>query len=233
MRLFARSVLASSFVSCLVLGCVTSEPINIDPVSPQGAAGASSAPGVAGTSGGTAGTTGQSGSSGIADTSGMAGTNGQTGGSGQAGTTGQVGTTGQAGTSGQAGGGGQGGNTADGGVAGQAGRGGSTGKDAGASDGGSVPTFTELYTTLFNNTSYASNCTGSACHNPGTQKGLDFSTQAKGYSTVKGKISVGNPTGSTLMSQLSSGKMPQARPKMPAVDQAKISAWIKAGAPNN
>ena len=106
-------------------------------------------------------------------------------------------------------------------------------RDVVATDAGINATWTDIYNRLLNNPSYASNCTGSPCHNPGTQKGLDLSTQAKGYSTVKGKIVVGSPNTSKLVTQLSSGSMPQARPKMPAADLAVIKTWIMAGAPNN
>jgi hypothetical protein len=105
--------------------------------------------------------------------------------------------------------------------------------DARSNDAGMNATWTDIYSRLLNNPNYASNCTGAPCHDPGTQKGLDLSTQAKGYSTVKGKLVVGSPNSSKIVSQLSSGAMPQARPKMPAADLAVIKAWIMAGAPNN
>lgn len=157
--------------------------------------------------------------------------------------TGLAGTAGGAGTSGTAG--------AAGSSSGQGGSAGSktdagapdartTSIDAGASTDGSgaevsayAATWTDIYNRMLNNTAYPSNCTGGGCHNPGTQKGLDFSTQAKGYTTVKAKLVVGNPGASSIVSQLSSGKMPQGRPKMPAVDLNVIKAWIMAGALNN
>jgi hypothetical protein len=105
--------------------------------------------------------------------------------------------------------------------------------DSGSTDAGINATWTDIYSRLLNNPNYASNCTGGPCHNPGTQKGLDLSTQAKGYSTAKGKLVVGSPNTSKIVTQLSSGSMPQARPRMPAADLAVIKAWIMAGAPNN
>jgi hypothetical protein len=105
--------------------------------------------------------------------------------------------------------------------------------DAVATDAGINATWTDIYNRLLNNPSYASNCTGAPCHNPGTQKGLDLSTQAKGYSTAKGKLVVGSPNSSKIVSQLSSGAMPQGRPKMPAADLAVIKAWIMEGALND
>jgi len=109
----------------------------------------------------------------------------------------------------------------------------STSTDSVSTDAGINATWTDIYSRLLNNPNYASNCTGAPCHNPGTQKGLDLSTQAKGYSTAKGKLVVGSPNSSKIVTQLSSGAMPQARPKMPAADLAVIKAWIMAGAPNN
>lgn len=92
--------------------------------------------------------------------------------------------------------------------------------------GGASPTWTEIYTKFLTNAQYASNCNGSNCHNPGKQKGFDFSTQANGYASVKGKTS-------QLVSELSSGAMPQGKTKMPAADLAVIKAWVAAGALNN
>jgi hypothetical protein len=43
----------------------------------------------------------------------------------------------------------------------------------------------------------------------------------------------GNPGTSTLVTQLSSGRMPQGRPKMPTADLNVVKAWIMAGALNN
>ncbi|HVZ73330.1 MAG TPA: cytochrome c, partial [Polyangia bacterium] len=106
--------------------------------------------------------------------------------------------------------------------------------DAGSSDAGvGDATWTRIYNTMFVNMSYASNCTGSPCHDPGTQKGIDFSTQMKGYTTIKSHLVAGSPSKSQLYTKLSSGTMPQARPKMSAADLAVVSAWITQGALNN
>ena len=125
---------------------------------------------------------------------------------------------------------GSGGGTAGSGgtKSGSGGSGGSAGKSSGGSggSGGMSPTWTEIYTKFLSNTQYASNCNGSACHNPGKQKGFDFSTQANGYASVKSKTS-------QLVSELSSGAMPKDKPKMPAADLAVIKAWVAAGAQNN
>lgn len=133
--------------------------------------------------------------------------------------------------SGGSGGGGGGGKSSSGGSGSggtKSGSGGATGQ-AGQSSGGAggaAPTFTEIYSKLLTNTQYASNCNGADCHNPGKQKGFDFSTQANAYASVKSKTS-------QLVSELTSGAMPRGKPKMPAADLALIKAWVAAGAQNN
>ena len=170
-----------------------------------------------------AGSGGSGNSAGAAGNLQLAGAGGQLGGSG-----GSIGT-------GAAGGGSGGSRAGSGGTAGSGGAkpgsggsGGSAGH-AGQSSGGSggmTPTWTEIYTQFISNAQYGSNCNGSACHNPGKQKGYDFSTQANGYASVKSKTS-------QLVSVLSSGSMPQGKTKMPAADLAIIKAWVAAGAQNN
>jgi mono/diheme cytochrome c family protein len=104
------------------------------------------------------------------------------------------------------------------------GRGGQSAGGAGGTAG--TTTWTEIYTKFLTNTQYASNCNGAACHNPGAQKGYDFSSQAKGYTSVKKNTS-------QFVSVLSSGAMPRGRTKMPAADLALIRAWVAAGALDN
>ncbi|MEO6599355.1 MAG: hypothetical protein ABIQ16_05745, partial [Polyangiaceae bacterium] len=126
-----------------------------------------------------------------------------------------------------AGGGAQAGAGGSGGMAGHAGQSsggsGGTAGHGGQSSGGSggmaasTPTWTEIYTKFLSNGQYGSNCNGAACHNPGKQKGYDFSTQANGYASVKSKTS-------QFVSVLSSGSMPQGKTKMPAADLATIKA---------
>jgi hypothetical protein len=212
------------------VGCVTSEPNDLStpdagvlPITASGAVGQASTGGQAGASGGNAGTSG-------AITNGTAGVTGLAG-------MGGSGTSGTAGAAGSSGGqGGIAGSKIDAGAPDTK----TTSMDGGASTDGAgaevsayAATWTDIYNRMLNNMSYPSNCTGGGCHNPGTQKGLDFSTQAKGYTTVKTKLVVGNPGASSIVSQLSAGKMPQGRPKMPAVDLNVIKAWIMAGALNN
>ena len=102
-----------------------------------------------------------------------------------------------------------------------------------ASGAGGAPTWSDLYASLFHNASYPSNCTGSACHDPGSQKGISFSTPASGYTSLQRKIVPGSPTSSELYLLLQGGTMPLGRPKMPAADLDRVGAWIAAGAPND
>jgi hypothetical protein len=94
-------------------------------------------------------------------------------------------------------------------------------------------TWSHIYVALLNNMSYASNCTGEGCHNPGIQMGLDLSTQPNGYASVQAKLVPGDPERSTIVMKLESGEMPRTRPAMPSADLALIKAWIAAGAPND
>jgi len=102
--------------------------------------------------------------------------------------------------------------------------------DGGAASGA---TWTTIYATLFANPSYASNCTGAPCHDPGTQKGIDFSSKDAGYRTLKSRIAPGAPQSSELVQVLQSGTMPEARPHMPTADLDLIRAWVAAGAQDN
>lgn len=120
-----------------------------------------------------------------------------------------------------------------GGRAGQ--RDGGVGSDGSAlppSDGGAV-TWTEVYSTLLNNMAYTSNCSGAACHNPGTAKNIKLATSVGGYTSIRAIVTPGTPTTGNLVKVLMSASMPRGRPKMPATDLAKIQAWITAGALNN
>lgn len=104
--------------------------------------------------------------------------------------------------------------------------------DAGV-DATAAVTWTAIYQNLLVNQSSPSNCTGSSCHDPGTQKGLDLSTPEMGYATISRRLVPGSPDASDLMIVLQSGYMPQGRPKMPGADIDLIRAWIQAGALEN
>jgi hypothetical protein len=202
--------------------------------SPGGSSSAAAAgrPAVAGSNSvagaGQFGGSGAAGNSGVGGNSPVGGAGGQLGGS-----TGAIATGGGGGATGGAGSSFGGGGATSGGGRSSFGGGGSTsvggaghaGQASGGS-GGTAPTWTEIYTKFIANAQYASNCNGAACHNPGKQKGYDFSSQASGYASVKSKTS-------QFVSVLSSGSMPRGKPKMPAADLAIIRAWVAAGAQNN
>jgi hypothetical protein len=198
--------------------------------SPIGAGGGSLA-GASGFANGSAGSVSSGGAIGVAGSFGTSGsppTGGSFGAGGAVGVGGSVGIGGSAGFGGSAGSfAGASGFGSVGGVGGQ-GTGGQAHGGAGGmgGSGGGAVTFTELYTQYFNNQQFASNCAGGACHNPGTQKGIDFSTQAKGYASVKADLS-------RVISQISSGGMPRARPKWTNAELALVKAWQAEGAPNN
>jgi hypothetical protein len=106
--------------------------------------------------------------------------------------------------------------------------------EADASDAAATtPTWSAIYGQLLVNPSYPSNCAGSDCHDPGTRKGIDLSTAEKGWTTIQHRLSPGQPDASDLIKVLRSGEMPDGRPKMPAADIDRISAWIAAGAQDN
>jgi hypothetical protein len=104
---------------------------------------------------------------------------------------------------------------------------------ASADQSAAVPTWSTVYRQLLVNPSYASNCTGSSCHDPGVEKGLDLSTPEKGYTSILHRVTPGMPGASELITVLQSGYMPQGRPQMPDTDVAQVSAWIEAGALDN
>jgi hypothetical protein len=190
-------------------------------------AGGGSVAGASGFASGSAGSVSAGGAVGVAGSFGTSGSTGIAGGfaaGGAVGVGGYVGIGGFGGSSAGASGSGSAGGFGGQGFGGQA-HGGHGGM-GGSGGGGGAVTFTQLYTQYFNSTQFASNCTGGACHNPGTQKGIDFSTQAKGYASVNANLS-------KVISQLSGGNMPQTRPKWTSAELALVKAWQAEGAPNN
>ena len=216
-----RLVSAAALGTLAAWGCVTSEPVDLKPSGPGGEPIVTATGGAKqNSSAGQAGAVGVDGAAG-SDPSGTAGMFGAAG-SGGAGMAG----------------GSSGGSTpsTDGGTADAA----ANNKDArpatdaaGAEVTALSATWTNIYTRMLNNQGYASNCTGGGCHNPGSQKGLSLSSQGTGYTSVRNMLVPGSPSASKLVSVLSSGSMPQARPRMPSADLTVIKAWITAGAPNN
>jgi hypothetical protein len=208
-----------------VCGCAVSEELDPFDAGLTGTGGSSlgSPGGAAGSdpSSGSGGTTGAAGTFGFGGRGGTTGSGGTSGLGGRGGSTGTAGTTGQGGRAG-AGGGGSGGRVGSGGRGGTGGGGGST------TDGGSAPTFTEIYNNIL-----VVYCSGSNCHNPGSQKGVSFSSQANAYTAVRNRVTPGNGGGSSFYTTVNSGAMPAGAPKLSAANLALIKAWIDAGASNS
>ena len=122
---------------------------------------------------------------------------------------------------------GTGGSTGTGGVKGTGGRSGPAGAGSGGAGGSAAPTFTQVYTTIL-----VIYCSGSSCHNPGSQKDVSFASQSSAYSAVKSRVTAGNGAGSSFYMTVNSGSMPPG-PKLSAANLALIKAWIDAGALNN
>jgi hypothetical protein len=102
----------------------------------------------------------------------------------------------------------------------------SAGANLGArADGGSPPTFTQLYNHIL-----IVSCAGGACHDPGIQKGISFASQASAYSAVRNRVTPGNGEGSSFFYTVNSGKMPPGGPTLSATNLAMIRAWIDASA---
>ena len=246
--------LASILVVSGCMGQIGESTGNYEPdaADPSGSAGGPGSPtgfggggpgGAAGTGSGTAGrdAVGGGGSSGTLG-SGTAGTGsdiggtsggvggGSGGGSGGGGAIG-AGGRGGSGAAGTFGSGGRGGST--GGAIGSGGRGGTTGAGGATSpdggvDGGTAATFTDIYNNIL-----VPHCSGSSCHNPGSQKGVSFSSQSNAYSAVKSRVTAGNGANSSFYKTVNGGSMPPGGPKLSTTDLAKIKGWIDAGALNN
>jgi len=110
-------------------------------------------------------------------------------------------------------------------------------RDASLHDAGTdtspLVTWSGIYQNLLVNQSYPSNCTGTSCHDPGIEKGIDLSTPHLGYTTISHRLVPGSPDSSELVTVLQSGSMPEKRPRMAPADIDLIRAWIQAGAVEN
>ena len=93
-------------------------------------------------------------------------------------------------------------------------------------DGG-APTFSWLYDNMFH--VYCSD-RNQPCHNPGMNKGVSFSTRDRGFDSVQAYVVPGDTFASDLYYFISAGVMPPINPQVPADLQAKLAAWIYAGA---
>jgi hypothetical protein len=107
------------------------------------------------------------------------------------------------------------------------------GRAEAGSDAGPPVAWSAIYQTLLVNQGYPSNCTGSSCHDPGIEKGLDLSTSHLGYTTISRRLVPGSPDSSELVTVLEAGSMPEDRPRMDAAGIELIRAWIQAGALEN
>lgn len=239
---FAGGLVACGLAAVLAQGgCAESEPISFVLEPPDAGSmvstGGTDATGGQNGTGGMVGTGGEPGTGGALGTGGTTGTGGVTG---TGGITGSGGTRATGGTQGMGGTKATGGTTGTGGVLGTGGMkaaGGTTGaggmKATGGTTGaggagGSAPTFTEVYQMIL-----SVSCTGSQCHNPGSQGGVSFSSQSTAYSSVKNRVSAGNANGSSLYTLVKNGQMPPTGTKLNSTQLSLISGWINAGAMNN
>jgi hypothetical protein len=166
-------------------------------------------------------------------------TGGKTGGyvSHDAAPTGGEDTGGSLGTGGSRGTGGSTGN------GGSTGTGDSSGKDGGSAggstgDGGAAPTFSDVYDQIMSMTPAVpkSSCWGPCHAGPGVAKAMlkiDMTTKEKAWVGVMKLVVPGNAATSKLYLQISAGKMPQNKPKLPANLIKLVADWINAGAMNN
>jgi len=119
------------------------------------------------------------------------------------------------------------GGTGGGGASGTGAGGSGTGASGGSSPDPETPTFTWLYDNIFHG--YCSD-RNQPCHNPGMNKGVSFSTRDRGFDSVQAYVVPGDTFASDLYYFISAGVMPPINPQVPADLQAKLAAWIYAGA---
>jgi hypothetical protein len=252
MRISPLHRISLALVAAVALyGCAQSEPWDLSVLEPDGGqAGGTTGSGAGGDisstggtpgsggagdvgSGGSTGNGGGFGTGGIA-TGGFTGTGGikGTGGTGTGGTVtgsgGFKGTGGATATGGRGGSLGTGGAGGKGGALGTGGLTGSGGTTGSGGAGGAAPTFTQIYNPIL-----IVYCAGTQCHDPGSQKGVAFSTQSGAYSSIKSLVMPGNGASSSFYKTVDGGSMPPGGPKLSATNLALIKAWIDAGALNN
>jgi hypothetical protein len=93
-----------------------------------------------------------------------------------------------------------------------------------------APTFTWLYDNMFRG--YCSD-RNQPCHNPGSNRGVSFSTRDRAYDSALIYTVPGDYLASDLYFFISAGVMPPINPQVPADLQEKLAAWIDAGALDN
>ena len=94
--------------------------------------------------------------------------------------------------------------------------------------------FPALYAGVF-----AARCSGAACHDRGEVAGVDLSTEARAYTTLRTKVVPGNADASILYRritpELCTGEcrpMPLGREPLPDDERELVRAWIEAGTPS-
>jgi hypothetical protein len=245
---FAGGVIACGLLGLLAQGgCAESEPITTDIMEPDGgsqvtATGGSGQQGTGGIdgTGGEQATGGVNGTGGILGSGGNKATGGTTGSGGNKATGGTTGSGGNPATGGMTGSGGNpatggmtgsGGNKATGGTTGTGGNkatGGTTGTGGTMGMGGaSGATFTQVYQMIL-----SVSCTGSQCHNPGSQGGFTFSSQSSAYTAIKSRVVAGNANSSSVYTLVNGGRMPPTG-KLSSTMINLLASWINAGALNN
>ena len=93
-----------------------------------------------------------------------------------------------------------------------------------------APTFTWLYDNMFHGYCADRN---QPCHNPGANRGVSFSTRDRAFASLQDYLVPGDAFASDVYYFISDGMMPPFNPRVPADLQARLAAWIDAGAPNN
>lgn len=95
--------------------------------------------------------------------------------------------------------------------------------------------FPALYTNVL-----TARCSGEACHDRGGVAGVDFSSAARAFATLRTKIVPGDPEASILYRRITPGlctgdcePMPLDRDPLPEAERELIRAWIEAGAPSD
>jgi hypothetical protein len=82
-------------------------------------------------------------------------------------------------------------------------------------------------------------CAGAGCHDRGAVAGVDFSSEARAYATLHGRVVPGDPEASLLYKRItpalcggSCRLMPLGRDPLPDEERELVRAWIEAGAPS-
>ena len=85
----------------------------------------------------------------------------------------------------------------------------------------------------------AARCSGDGCHDRGAVAGVDFSSEARAFATLRTKVVPGDPQASVLYRRITPGLctgacklMPLGRGPLPDGERQLVRAWIEAGAPS-